>query len=124
MPSRAVWYKKGSIILFEVSDPLTIDDLETGAEEVWALATEIREPVDMIFDYVKVTDFPRGVLPIVREHFTLPTLDRVALVGGEPLIEMMIITLTRATFRPDPTIHATVEEAADALRRLAEDGNR
>jgi hypothetical protein len=125
MPTRVTWHKKGRIILFEVSDPLTAEDIETGAEEVWALAAEVREPVDMIFDYRKVSDFPRGVLPIVHQgHFMLPTLDRVALVGGEPLVEMMIMTLTRATYRPDPTIHTDVQEAAQALMKLAEDNDR
>jgi hypothetical protein len=125
MPARVAWHKKGSIILFEVSDPLTVDDIETGAEEVWALAAEVREPVDMIFDYRNVSTFPRGVLPIVHEgHFMLPTLDRVALVGCEPLVEMMITTLTRATFRPDPTIHSDVDDAAGALTKLAEDNDR
>ena len=126
MAARVSWLKKGHIILFEVDDPLTLDDIETGAEEVWALAHELREPVDMIFDYRKVHTFPRGALPAVRDgHFTLPTLDRVALVGWEPLVEMMITTLTRATYRPDPTIHPTVEEAAEMLQKMAEeDENR
>src|SRR3954466_9016096 len=113
MPAIVKWHKRGSIILFQVSDPLTLEELETGAEEVWALAAEIREPIDMIFDYHQVGTFPRGVMPIVRDgHFKLPTLDRIALVGSEPRVEMMMITLTRATFRPDPTLHLTIEEAA------------
>lgn len=120
MPVRVQWHKKGSIILFEVSDPLTIEDIETGAEEVWALAAEIREPVDMIFDYRNVDTFPRGVLPVMNNgHFMLPTLDRVALVGCESLVEMMMTTLTRKTYRPDPTIHETVEQAAALLTKLA-----
>lgn len=122
MPARVVWYKKGHIILYELLDPLSLQDLEDASEEVWALATEVREPVDMIFDYRQVTNFPRGILPKLRDgHFTLPTLERVALVGTEPLIEMMMTTLTRDTYRPDPTIHATVEEAAETLRQMAED---
>jgi hypothetical protein len=126
VPARALWYDERSIILFSVSDPLTLEELEEGAEEVWALAGEIRDPVDMIFDYRTVTVFPRGVLPVVREgHFSLPTLDRVALVGDEPMIEMMITTLTRATFRPDPTLHPDVKTAAEYLRqKAAEDANR
>ncbi len=126
MPARALWYDEGSIILFSLSDPVTLGELEAGAEEVWALAGEIHDPVDMIFDYRSVTAFPRGVLPVVREgHFTLPTLDRVALVGSEPMVEMMITTLTRATFRPDPTIHPDVKTAAQYLRQnAAEDLNR
>src|SRR2546430_2645896 len=106
MPVRVLWYEKNNIILFTVSDPLTLEDLEHGVEEVWALAGECRQPVDMIFDYREAAGVPRGGLPIVREgNFTLPMLDRVALVGREPLVEMMIMTLTRATYRPDPTIH-------------------
>jgi hypothetical protein len=126
MGARVAWHKKGTIILFAVSDPVTLDDLECGAEEVWALAAEVRAPVDMIFDYRKVSEFPRGVMPVVREgHFKLPTLDRVALVGSEPMVEMIITSLTRATFRPDPTIHDDVEDAAAALERMAaEDKNR
>ncbi len=126
MPVQVSWYDLNSIILYTVSDPLTLDELENAAEEVWALTATVRDPVDMILDYRAATAFPRGGLPIVREgHFALPMLDRVALVGNEPLVEMMIVTLTRATFRPDPTIHADVEEAAAALRRMAaEDANR
>lgn len=126
MPARVSWYDKDHIILFTVSDVLELSELEECAEEIWALAAEVREPVDMIFDYRETTNFPRGGLPIVREgNFALPTLDRVALVGHEPLVEMMITTLTRSTFRPDPTIHATLEEAAEFLRRMAkEDLNR
>src|SRR5215831_8818996 len=91
MSVRVAWHKKGSIILFAVSDPLTLDDLECGAEEVWALAAEVRAPVDIIFDYREVSNFPRGVLPVVREgHFKLPTLDRIALVGSEPMVEMIM----------------------------------
>jgi hypothetical protein len=52
-------------------------------------------------------------------------LERVALVGNEPLVEMMFVTITQGTYRPDPTIHATVEDAAEFLRRMArEDGTR
>ncbi len=126
MPARALWYDEGSIILFSVSDPLTLEELEAGAEEVWALAGEVHDPVDMIFDYRAVTEVPRGILPVVREgHFMLPTLDRVALVGNEPMVEMMMSTLTRATYRPDPTIHADVKSAGEFLRqKAAEDANR
>jgi hypothetical protein len=127
MPARASWLDGDhTIILYVASDPLTLDDLKEGGEAVWTLAGEAREPVDMIFDYRKVTTFPRGGLPVVREgNFSLPTLDRVALVGDEPLVEMMFSTLTRATYRPDPTIHTNVEEAAAFLRRMAaEDANR
>ncbi len=124
MPARVSWYDQ-SILLFTVKDPLTLNDLEEAAEEVWALAADIREAVDVIFDYRGATSFPRGGLPVVRDgQFALPTLDRVALVGSEPRVEMLFITLTRSTFRPDPTIHATIEEAAATLRRLAaEDAN-
>src|SRR5476651_2286691 len=98
MPAHVSWYRPNTIILYEISDPLTIDELERAAEEIWALGAAMDEPLDMIFDYHKVADFPRGVLPIVREgHFMLPTLDHVALVGSQPLVEMMITTLTRAT---------------------------
>ena len=122
MPAKVSWFTPGAIILYEISDPLTIDELERAAEEIWALAAAMHEPLDMIFDYRKVADFPRGVLPIVREgHFMLPTLDHVALVGSQPLVEMMISTLTRATFRPDPTLHPDVEEAAAALQQIAND---
>ena len=38
MPARVLWYDEGSIVLFSLSDPLTLDELEAGAEEVWALA--------------------------------------------------------------------------------------
>ncbi len=119
MPARVSWYDQ-NILLYTVNDPLTLGDLEEAAEEVWALAADIREAVDMIFDYRGVTAFPRGGLPAVREgQFALPTLGRVALVGSEPLVEMMFLTLTRSTFRPDPTIHADLDEAAATLRRLA-----
>jgi len=126
MPVQALWYENCRIILYTVSDPLTLEDLEAGAKKVWALAGECREPIDMIFDYRNATSFPRGGLPIVRDrHFSLPTLDRVALVGSEPLIEMMFATLTRATYRPDPTIHPDVDQAAEFLQRMAEeDANR
>src|SRR5258706_3993893 len=101
MPARVSWYEKDHIILFTLSDVLTLAELEETAEEIWALAAEVREPVDMIFDYRATTTFPRGGLSIVREgNFGLPTLDRVALVGHEPLVEMMVITLTRTTYRP------------------------
>jgi hypothetical protein len=41
------------------------------------------------------------------------------------MVEMMITTLTRATFRPDPTIHPDVKSAAQYLReKAAEDANR
>lgn len=124
MPAHVSWYDQ-NILLYTVNDPLSLSDLEEAAEEVWALAADIREAVDMIFDYRGATAFPRGGLPIVRDgQFALPTLDRVALVGSEPLVEMMFITLTRSTFRPDPTIHANVEDAAALLRHLAsEDAN-
>ncbi len=122
MPARVSWHKKGSILLFEVSDPLTLGELETAGEEVWALAAEVREPVDMIIDYRKAAEFPRGVLPVVRDgHFSLPTLGRVALVGREPMVEMLFATLTRKTYRPDPTVHSDVEDAAETLEQMAAD---
>ena len=126
MPAQVSWYQDKHIILYTVSDPLTLSELEAAAEDVWALAGQAREPMDMIFDYRHVVDFPRGSMPIVREgHFKLPMLDRVALVGCEPLVEMMVTTLTRSTFRPDPTIHPDIEEAAEFLRRMAfQDTNR
>ncbi len=126
MPARVIWYEPGHILLYSLSDPLTLDDVEESNEQVWALGIGAPGPIDMIFDYRKVTEFPRGLLPIVREgSFRLPTLDRVALVGSDPIVEMMMSTLTRATFRPDPTIHSDVADAGMFLRKMArEDGNR
>lgn len=126
MPVRVVWYEPNQIILYRLADPLTLQDLETGAEEVWALAAGVPSLVDMIFDYRAVTEFPRGALKLMREgSFALPLLERVALVGNEPLVEMMLTTITQSTYRPDPTVHAGVEEAAEFLRRMArEDGTR
>jgi hypothetical protein len=122
MPVRVSWYEPEHIILYVVSDPVTIEDLEQGAERVWALAAGIPDLVDMIFDYRAVTEFPRGVLPVVRDgSFGLPTLDRVALVGSEPLVEMMVATIARNTYRPDPSIHASIEEAAEYLRHAAQE---
>ncbi|MFN7209608.1 MAG: hypothetical protein ACK4P1_04340 [Aggregatilineales bacterium] len=126
MPVRVMWYEPNQIILYRLADPLTLQDLETGAEEVWALAAGVSSLVDMIFDYRAVTEFPRGALKLMREgSFALPLLERVALVGNEPLVEMMLTTITQSTYRPDPTVHASVEEAAEFLRRMArEDGTR
>jgi hypothetical protein len=126
MPARVSWYEPGSIILYTVSDPLTLDDLEQAEEGAWALAGGTNDLLDLIFDYRHLKEFPRGSLPVVKNgHFAMPTLDRVALVGSEPLIEMMMTELTRATFRPDPTLHDTVELAAAYLKRMAqEDLNR
>lgn len=126
MAVRITWYEPEQIILYRLMDPLTLEDLEKGAEEVWALAAGVPSLVDMILDYRDVTEFPRGMLPLMRDgSFTLPLLERVALVGNEPLVEMMFATITQSTYRPDPTVHATVEEAADFLRRMArEDGTR
>lgn len=126
MPVRAIWHELGEILLYTIGDPLTLEELQQGAEEIWALAAELSNPVDMIIDYRQVTSFPRGMLPVIKDdHFALPTLDRIALVGSDPLLEMMITTLTRDTYRPHPTIHPDVETAADFLRRLAqEDHNR
>lgn len=126
MTVRITWYEPNQIILYHLADPLTLEDLERGAEEVWALAAGVPSLVDMIFDYRAVTEFPRGSLRLMREgSFTLPLLERVALVGNEPLVEMMFTTITQSTYRPDPTVHASVEEAAEFLRRMArEDGTR
>jgi hypothetical protein len=122
MPARVSWYDQGKIILFSIRGTVTVDEIDQGAEEVWALAAEVREPVDLIFDYREMTNFPRGIMPSVREgHFKLPTLQRVALVGHEPLIEMMMTTITRTTFRPDPTIHDELESAAERLRQTGID---
>ena len=126
MAVRITWYEPEQIILYCLMDPLTLEDLEQGAEEVWALAAGVPSLVDMILDYRAVTEFPRGMLPLMRDgSFTLPMLERVALVGNEPLVEMMFATITQSTYRPDPTVHATVEEAAEFSRRMArEDGTR
>lgn len=126
MPARVTWYEPEHIILCVAVDPLTLDDLEYFSTEVWALAAGVPGMVDLIFDYGGVTEFPRGGLPIIREGgFKLPTLERVALVGNEPLMEMTFTTLTHSTYRPDPTVHATVQDAASYLRRMAsEDNNR
>jgi len=126
MAVRVTWYEPERIILYCLMDPLTLEDLERGAEEVWALAAGVPSLVDVILDYRAVTEFPRGMLPLMRDgSFALPTLERVALVGNEPLVEMMFVTITQGTYRPDPTIHATVEDAAEFLRRMArEDGTR
>jgi hypothetical protein len=126
MSARVSWYEPDHIILCVVADPVTLDDLEHFSEEVWALAAGVPDMIDLIFDYRNVTEFPRGGLPIMREgSFKLPILERVALVGNEPLLEMMFSTLTQSTYRPDPTVHSTVQDAAGFLRRkAAEDSNR
>ncbi|MCE7947616.1 MAG: hypothetical protein DYG88_09330 [Chloroflexi bacterium CFX4] len=126
MPVRITWYEPNHIILYNLTDPLSLQDLEAGAEEVWALAAGVPSLVDMILDYRGVTEFPRGTLPLMRDgSFRLPTLERVALVGSEPLVEMMFATIMQSTYRPDPTVHHSVEDAADFLRRMArEDGTR
>lgn len=121
MPARVTWYDIGNTILYVVREPLTLEELQEASQAVWALAEGITEFVDLIFDYRGMTDFPRGTLPVVRDgHFALPLLDRIALVGDEPLVEMMMATLSEATFRPLPTQHDTVEAAADYLRKMAE----
>ncbi|GAB4546220.1 MAG: hypothetical protein OHK0023_05510 [Anaerolineae bacterium] len=126
MPVKVSWYDPDHIILYALQSPLSLDDLEEGAEEVWALAAGVPDLVDMVFDYREVDEFPRGMLPLIREgSFTLPTLERVALVGNQPLFEMMLTTITQSTYRPDPTVHASVGDAADYLRRMAqEDSSR
>jgi len=126
MPVQVSWYEPEHIILYTASDPLTIEDMEAASEHVWSLASGIPDLVDLIFDYRAATEFPRKMVSVMREgSFRLPTLERVALVGSEPLIEMMFSTLTQNTFRPDPTIHTTVEDAAAYLRKMAqEDNNR
>jgi hypothetical protein len=126
MPVRVNWYEHGQIILYTAASPLTREDLEQGAEEVWALAGGVVGLVDMIFDYRTVTHFPNGVQNVVQEgQFALPTLDRIALIGNQPIVEMMMTTLTRATYRPDPTMHPSIEDAASFLKRMArEDQNR
>jgi hypothetical protein len=122
MPARVTWYDVGNIILYAVQDPLSLDELQEASQAVWALAEGIHEFVDLIFDYRTITDFPRGTLPVVRDgYFALPMLDRIALVGDAPLVEMMMATLSEATFRPLPTQHHTVEEAASYLRKMAQD---
>jgi hypothetical protein len=122
MPVRVLWYEPGLIMMFIVSDPLSLDDLERGAEELWALAAGVPNLIDLIFDYRKATNFPRGFHKIVKEgHFRLPMLDRIALVGSEPLIEMAMQTLTSDTYRPNPSIHPNVAHAAMYLRRMAEE---
>jgi hypothetical protein len=122
MPVRVTWYDKGKIILFSIRGTLTVDEIEEGAEEVWALAHEVPDSLHLIFDYRELGNFPRGILPAVREgHFKLPKLERVALVGHEELIEMMMTDITRATYRPDPTIHDDLEAAAERLRSYEED---
>jgi hypothetical protein len=126
MSAHVSWLEYHRIVLFKIEEPLTLGELELAAEEMWALAGQVREPLDMIFDYRDVRNFPRGGMPVVRDgHFSLPMLDRVALVGSEPLVVMMMVTLTRNSFRPDPTLHRDVEEAAQFLRRMAhEDAHR
>jgi hypothetical protein len=124
MSVKVSWYEPEQIILYVTSDPLTLEDLAHGAEEVRVLASGVPDMIDMIFDYRQVTDFPRGGLPILRDgNFKLPTLERVALVGNEPLIEMMFTTITQSTFRPDPTVHPDVPDAANFLRRMAAQDN-
>jgi hypothetical protein len=121
MPASITWHEPGRIILYTMSDPLTLDELERAAEEVWALAGGVHEVVDMIFDYRALTDFPRGTLPLVREgSVKLPTLERVALVGNAPLVEMVMTTLTQSAYRPHPTVHETVSEAASFLKQMAQ----
>jgi len=122
MSVRVMWYEPDAIILYTLSDPVTLEELEQGAEEVWALAAGVAGLVDMIFDYRDVTSFPRGLMPAIREgSVALPTLERVALVGNEPLFEMMFATITQSTYRPNPTIHPNVAEAAIYLRRMAKE---
>ncbi len=125
MPVRISWYEPEHIILYTATDPLTIEDLEAASAQVWALAAGIPDLVDLIFDYRNATEFPRKMVSIMREgSFRLPTLERVALVGNQPLVEMMFSTITQNTFRPDPTIHASVEDAAVFLRKMAQEDNR
>jgi hypothetical protein len=41
--------------------------------------------------------------------------------ADEPLFEMMMTELARATFRPDPTLHRSVPDAATVLKRMADE---
>ncbi|HRE46438.1 MAG TPA: STAS/SEC14 domain-containing protein [Aggregatilineales bacterium] len=122
MPAKVMWYDPDKIILYVVSAPVTVDDLEEASEEIWALAGGIPDLIDIIFDYSQTTgELPRGGMRIVKEgSFKLPNLERVALVGDDSMIEMMFATIAQETYRPDPTIHPTIDDAAAHLRRLAE----
>jgi len=122
MPARVTWLEPGSIILYIISDPLSIEEIEQAEEEVWALAAGNIDLIDLILDFRELHHFPRGTLPAVKDgHFALPTLGRIALVGDEPLFEMMMTELARATFRPDPTLHRSVPDAATVLKRMADE---
>ncbi|CAG0960607.1 hypothetical protein ARNL5_00878 [Anaerolineae bacterium] len=122
MPAKVNWYETDRILLYVVSAPLTLIELENAAEEAWALAAGIPDMIDIIFDYTGLPEMPRGGMKLVREgSFALPNIERVALVGEDPLIEMMFATMAQETYRPDPSVHKEVGEAASYLRRMAQE---
>ena len=122
MPARVVWYDPDRIILYTVISPVTLDELEHAAEEVWALAAGVPDMVDIIFDYACVKEIPRGGFRLMKDgSFKLPNMDRVALVGSDSLIEMMFATIAPETYRADPSVHTNVDDAAKYLRRMAQE---
>jgi hypothetical protein len=122
MSARVSWYVKDKILLCVLAEPVSMDELDDVAQEVWALAAGAADMLDIIFDYTGVKSLPpKAMVPLNEGPFKIPVLDRVALVGEDHLIAMAFATLTHDTFRPSPTAHPNVKEAADYLSKTAQE---
>lgn len=113
------WYETNRILVYRISGAPDIDDIESGLNKVYEMIDSKDMIVDVIFDYRTLSDFPHGTLKMVQSSaLKFPTLNRIALVGHNNMIEMIMIDLANRTQRQKPTIHDTVDEAAARLREL------
>jgi hypothetical protein len=126
MPAKVIWYDEHHILLYTLTDPVSVQDIEEASEEVWALAANTPNMIDMVLDYSAAKEFPRSIMKVSKNGaFSLPKLDRVALVGEDIMVTMMVADFMHRTYRHGPSVHKTVSEASETLRHLArQDVNR
>lgn len=121
MAVNVMWYQVGRSVIYEIEDAPTLDEIKHGLTQLHALIAGHDALIDVIFDYRTLADnLPTGTLGMIQQTALMfPTLNRIALVGDNKMVEMIMREIAQISHRSAPTTHLTVEAAAKRLGELA-----
>ena len=125
MLSKVSWYLEGKIILVEMSETVTIEEVALMNTEVVKLLELGDTPIHTIFDTTKPKQFPLKIMDIAKAVTFLshPNIGYNITINTNPVINFLAQAINGLQNRPTeivPTLEAAIKRLHSLDRSLAE----